>query len=87
MLETSPSFHCGGTFGQAGSTAKVGMLRVCACAVVPVSAVAPIAAAATSAITTALGFVCFMCSSVVLVFGISPPGPGLPSDPAGWAAW
>src|SRR5277367_3461060 len=86
MLETSPSFHCGGTLGQVRSTVKVGRLRVCAwaavCAAAPVavSAVAPMAAAATNAITTALGLVCFMCSSVFLVFAISvfgvSPGPG-----------
>src|SRR5437660_4129255 len=36
MLEGSPSFHCGGTFGHARSTSKVGRLRVCACAKITV---------------------------------------------------
>src|ERR1700733_2610040 len=66
ILETSPSFHCGGTFGQLGSTAKVGRLRVCAwagvcaMAVVAVSAVAPNAAAA-KAIAAARDLVCIIC--------------------------
>src|SRR5882757_10847766 len=29
MLEASPSFHCGGTFGHDASTAKVGTARGC----------------------------------------------------------
>ena len=29
MLEASPSFHCGGTFGQDASTANVGTERAC----------------------------------------------------------
>src|SRR5262252_7088150 len=32
MLEGSPSFHCGGTFGHERSTSNVWRLRVCACA-------------------------------------------------------
>jgi hypothetical protein len=73
MLETSPSFHCGGTFGHAGSMVKVGTPRVCAwaavcaAAAVGISAAAPIPAAATNAITTALGFVCFICFLRILV--------------------
>ncbi len=29
MLDASPSFHFGGTFGQPGSTSKVGSARGC----------------------------------------------------------
>src|SRR5436190_1429887 len=37
MLEASPSFHCGGTFGHDASTAKVGTARGgCDCAWAPV---------------------------------------------------
>src|SRR4051812_37417670 len=52
MLEISPSFICGGTFGQPASLAKVGTARPCASASagtsIPVPTSASTAAAATA---------------------------------------
>src|SRR5215472_10997427 len=72
MLEGSPSFHCGGTFGQARSTSNTGRLRDSAACTVAAALEShfcvTLAAPAIAIRATQVRYLPFIVSSPVAVF-------------------